>query len=91
VLRDINELRTSSDLRASGWFRDATYLDAKGEARPSFDLTRQAFTLLVRHSPGAWQPLAPPGFDVLYWWEWRWHWQGVPLNRARSRRPTSRR
>jgi Rha family phage regulatory protein len=46
VLRDIDAILTSPNLGAS-WFRSGDYLDAKGEARRSFDLTRQGFTLLV--------------------------------------------
>jgi Rha family phage regulatory protein len=44
VLRDIEALTTASELRASNWFREVVYLDAKGESRASFDLTRQGFT-----------------------------------------------
>ena len=48
VLRDIDAiLSTRSDLSASGWFIETDYLDAKGETRRAYDLTRQAFTLLV--------------------------------------------
>jgi Rha family phage regulatory protein len=43
VLRDIEALTTASELRASNWFREVVYLDAKGESRASFDLTRQGF------------------------------------------------
>jgi Rha family phage regulatory protein len=49
VLRDIRAiLATGSDLSRLNWFRDATYVDDKGELRPSFDLTRDGFTLLVQ-------------------------------------------
>ena len=46
VLRDIGNLTkaTPPDL---GWFLDAPYRDAKGEYRPSWDMTRDGFTLLV--------------------------------------------
>lgn len=48
VLRDIEAILTSPSLGAlPGWVRHSDYLDAKGEKRPSFDLTRQGFTLLV--------------------------------------------
>lgn len=46
VLRDIDGILTGSDVSPS-WFRASDYLDAKGESRRSFDLTRQGFTLLV--------------------------------------------
>jgi Rha family phage regulatory protein len=49
VLRDIQALlATPSELRGFDWFREVSYLDEKGEARPSFDLTRDGFTLLVQ-------------------------------------------
>jgi Rha family phage regulatory protein len=51
VLRDIDELLTSPDLGALNWFWPAQYVDPKGEMRPSFDLTRQGFTLLVMGTP----------------------------------------
>jgi Rha family phage regulatory protein len=47
VLRDIKGLITSPDLGALDWFRSGAYSDAKGEVRPSFDLTEQGFSLLV--------------------------------------------
>lgn len=54
VLRDIGAiLSTNADLRSSHWFRPASYQDTKGEDRPSFDLTRDGFTLLVMGWTGA--------------------------------------
>jgi Rha family phage regulatory protein len=47
VLRDIEAILTNPDLDALKWFRPVSYVDAKGESRPSFDLTRDGFTLLV--------------------------------------------
>jgi Rha family phage regulatory protein len=48
VLRDIDEARKkiSSDLSTS-WFRPVISRDSYGREQPSFDLTRQGFTLLV--------------------------------------------
>jgi Rha family phage regulatory protein len=46
VLRDIEQL-ASPDLGALKWFRAAEYIDEQGKARPSYDLTRQGFTLLA--------------------------------------------
>ena len=46
VVRNIKDLEISSDLRTS-WFRETSVLDAYGREQPSFDLTRQGFTLLV--------------------------------------------
>jgi anti-repressor protein len=46
VLRDIDTILTSPNLGPL-WFRSVDYLDAKGESRRAFDLTRQGFTLLV--------------------------------------------
>jgi Rha family phage regulatory protein len=46
VLRDISALEISPELGRS-WFRPATVLDSYGREQPSFDLTRQRFTLLV--------------------------------------------
>jgi Rha family phage regulatory protein len=46
VLRDINGLDISSDLRAS-WFHPVISTDAYGREQPSVDITRQGFTLLV--------------------------------------------
>jgi Rha family phage regulatory protein len=48
VLRDIDEARQkiAPDLGTS-WFRPVTVLDAYNREQPSFDLTRQGFTLLV--------------------------------------------
>ena len=49
VLRDVDELLlVSSDLRASDWFRQSTYLDVQNREQRSFDLTRDGFTLLVQ-------------------------------------------
>lgn len=52
VLRGIGTvtLTTPPDLR---WFFAATYVDAKGEARPCFDMTKDGFTLLVMDYTGA--------------------------------------
>ena len=49
VLRDIDQLLHSDAVPnfGGGWFRPLEYLDANGQGRPSFNLTRQAFTLLV--------------------------------------------
>jgi Rha family phage regulatory protein len=52
VLRDIEALTTASELRVSNWFREVVYLDAKGESRASFDLTRQGFTQSRHRSDG---------------------------------------
>jgi Rha family phage regulatory protein len=46
VLRDIKELKIEPNL-ATSWFRPTTLLDSYGREQPSFDLTRQGFTLLV--------------------------------------------
>ena len=46
VNRDIKALEISPEL-AKSWFRSATVLDAYGHEQPSFDMTRQGFTLLV--------------------------------------------
>jgi Rha family phage regulatory protein len=46
VLRDINALNISPDLGRS-WLRPATSLDSYGREQPSFDMTRDGFTLLV--------------------------------------------
>lgn len=47
VLRDIEAILASSDLRGRDWFREVEYIDEQGKPRRSFDLTRQGFTLLV--------------------------------------------
>jgi Rha family phage regulatory protein len=49
VLRDIEELRSSEPVLKieGGWFRLVEYFDANGQARPSYDLTRDGYTLLV--------------------------------------------
>lgn len=53
VLRDIRDLLlTCSNLSALNWFREVSYIDEKGERRPSFDLTRDGFTLLVQGFTG---------------------------------------
>lgn len=46
VIRYINGLEIDSDLSRS-WFRPCPSLDAYGREQPSFDMTRQGFTLLV--------------------------------------------
>lgn len=52
VLRDIDGLLTGPNLGRLDWFRAASYRDAKGEDRRSFDLTRDGFTLLVNRWTG---------------------------------------
>jgi len=51
VLRDINGLELSSELRRCDWFRETTSQTAGGNGAvltvPSFDLTRDGFVLLV--------------------------------------------
>lgn len=47
VLRDIATLVGSPDLGSQNWFRETSYIDDRGKTWPSFDLTRQGFTLLV--------------------------------------------
>jgi Rha family phage regulatory protein len=47
VLTDIDRLRTSAEISADLWFHPATVLDGYGREQPSFNLTRQGFTLLV--------------------------------------------
>jgi Rha family phage regulatory protein len=47
VLRDVDSLiSTPPSLGALGYFSVASYLDAKGEKRRAFDMTRDGFTLL---------------------------------------------
>jgi len=46
VIRDIRALDLGADLR-SAWFRPTTYTGEDNTARPSYDLTRDGFTLLV--------------------------------------------
>jgi Rha family phage regulatory protein len=46
VLRDVDAVLTRPDLDAL-WFRATDYLDAKGENRRSFDMTKQGFAVLV--------------------------------------------
>jgi Rha family phage regulatory protein len=45
VLRDIEALSLNADLR-SVWFRSSTYVDTTGRTLPSFDLTRQGFSVV---------------------------------------------
>jgi Rha family phage regulatory protein len=48
VLRHIDSLVSKSpNLGALGFFREASYADAKGEDRRAFDMTRDGFTLLA--------------------------------------------
>jgi Rha family phage regulatory protein len=48
VLRDIRSLlQERSELSAHGWFREASYVSEQGKEQPSFDLTRDGFTLLA--------------------------------------------
>src|SRR3954451_5003971 len=46
VLRDIEALDISPDLGRS-WFRPVTTLDSYGREQPSYDMTRDGFSLLV--------------------------------------------
>jgi len=46
VIRDINGLMATNS-KLSSLFIPARYLDTKGESRPSFDMTRDAFTVLA--------------------------------------------
>jgi len=46
VNRAINDFEIGAELHRS-WFREARVLDAYGREQPSFDMTRQGFTLLV--------------------------------------------
>jgi Rha family phage regulatory protein len=49
VLRDLKILIDQKpDLVAAGWFRSAPYLGENGKLEPSYDLTRDGFTLLVQ-------------------------------------------
>jgi Rha family phage regulatory protein len=46
VLRDIEAIELGPDLERV-WFRPSSYVDATGRTLPSFNLTRQGFTLLA--------------------------------------------
>ena len=46
VIRDINGLEISPDLERS-WFRPAPYVDGYGREQPSYDMTRDGFTILA--------------------------------------------
>ena len=47
VFRAIDNLLKSLTNENFRWFRQTDYEDAKGELRPSFDITRDGFSLLV--------------------------------------------
>lgn len=54
VMRDIqNLLDANPDLVRRNWFRSNSYIDEQGKPRPSFDLTRDGFALLVQGWTGA--------------------------------------
>jgi len=47
VLRDIEQILISSELRTLKWFRPTSYVDERGRSQSSYLLTRDGFMLLV--------------------------------------------
>ena len=48
VIRDIEKILATSNLRAlKEWFFESTYIDKKGEARKSYEMTKDGFMLLA--------------------------------------------
>jgi len=62
VLRDIRDLEIEPNL-ARSWFRQSSVSDSYGREQPSFDLTRDGFTLLVMGFTGE-RAMAPPGLPL---------------------------
>lgn len=53
ILRDIAVLASSPELGPLSWYHKADYVDAKGEARTAYTMTRDGFTFLVMGWTGA--------------------------------------
>ena len=66
VLRDIgNLLKSLPDAKLRSAFIETSYLDENGQSRPSFDLTRQGFTLLVMGwTGGQWLMRSARSLDI---------------------------